>query len=182
MKDEEIRSTIEQIKAQVKANPENKDKSDDEIDELILDSFFKTYTEGGMTKEDLLGLAEAMGYEPDEGFENDPEAPSQVEPGEGGGEGAPAGEMSESELEATRTMEPGESKEEFLDKVEDVKEGNPISEEGGESKPESEPSPAPAAGEGEEKGEEGEESSPEADEDAERKAASELWKMDLSKK
>ena len=87
MNDEEIRSTIEQIKAQVKANPENKDKSDDEIDELILDSFFKSYTEGEMTKEDLLGLAQAMGYEPDEGFENDPNAPLQVNPEDNGGEG-----------------------------------------------------------------------------------------------
>ena len=170
MNDEEIRSTIEQIKAQVKANPENKDKNDDEIDELILDSFFKSYTEGEMTKEDLLGLAEAMGYEPDEGFENDPEALDKFEPGEADkSEGGEGGEnLSQSDLEETRTIGEGESAEEFKDKIEDVKEGNPVGEEGGnENEPEAKP-------EGDGKGED--------DEEAERKAASELWKMDLSKK
>lgn len=165
MNDEEIRSTIEQIKAQVKANPENKDKSDDEIDELILDSFFKSYTEGEMTKEDLLGLAEAMGYEPDEGFENDPEALDNFEPSEEGKDELPSGEdgkeLSQNDLEATRTIGEGESTEEFKDKIEDVKEGKPIEEE---------------------EGSESEEGSEEEDEDAEREAASKLWKMDLSKK
>lgn len=176
MNDEEIRSTIEQIKAQVKANPENKDKSDDEIDELILDSFFKSYTEGEMTKEDLLGLAEAMGYEPDEGFENDPDAPMQVGKDEEGGE--PAAQMSENDLEATRTMEPGESKEEFQDKIENVQEGNPI-DDGKEDGQESGSEQGQGQGAGEDSGEAG---GQEDDEEAERKAASELWKMDLSKK
>lgn len=172
MNDEEIRSTIEQIKAQVKANPEHKDKSDDEIDELILDAFFKAYTEGEMTKEDLLGLAEVMGYEADEAFLNDPEAPEQIGEGEkpegepeANPEEAPSEDKGEgaeqSDLEEVRTMEPGESKEEFQDKIEDVKEGNPI-----EEKKESEEEPK----------------AEEDDEESERKAASELWKMDLSKK
>ena len=174
MNDEEIRSTIEQIKAQVKANPENKDKSDDEIDELILDSFFKSYTEGKMTKEDLLGLAEAMGYEPDEGFENDPEALDKFEPGEAdkseGGEGGE--QLSQSDLEETRTIGEGESAEQFKDKIDEVKEGNPVRGEGGnENEPEANPEANP------EGGDEGED-----EEEAERKAASELWKMDLSKK
>lgn len=160
MNDEEMRSTIEQIKAQVKAKPENKDKTDEEIDEIILDGFLKSYTEGEMTKEDLLGLAELMGYEPDEGFENDPEAPAEFKPeGEEGGEaGGASAAAEETDLEATRTMEPGESKEDFQEKIEDVKEGKEL-------------------GDGE-----GEEEEVEEDEDAERKAASELWKMDLTKK
>ena len=164
MNEEEIRSTIEQIKAQVKAKPENKDKTDDEIDEMILDSFFKSYTEGEMTKEDLLGLAEEMGYEPDEGFEQDPEAANEINPEEAPAPAKGEGEeISKEDLEATQTMEPGESKEEFQEKIEDVKEGEHVS----EDEPEAE---------------EGEEEEEEEDEDAERKAASELWKMDLSKK
>ena len=163
MNDEELRSTIEQIKAQVKAKPENKDKNDDEIDEIILDGFLKSYTEGEMTKEDLLGLAEMMGYEPDEGFEQDPEAPAEFKPeGEQGGEeGEAPAPAEETDLEATRTMEPGESKEEFQEKIEDVKEGNDINESETEEEDETEE---------------------EGDEDAEREAASKLWKMDLSKK
>ena len=128
MNDEEIRSTLEQIKAQVKAKPENKDKSDDEIDELILESFYKAYTDGKMTKEDLGGLAQAMGYEFTEEFDQDPEAANEVNPGEGAAEeGAPG--ATQEDLEAVRTMEPGESAEEFKEKVEDVKEGEHVAEE-----------------------------------------------------
>ena len=161
MNDEEIRSTLEQIKAQVKAKPENKDKTDDEIDEMILDSFYKAYTDGKMTKEDLGGLAQAMGYEFTEEFDQDPQAANEI----GGGEGeepvpnpAPAGEgegATQEDLEAVRTMEPGESTEEFKDKVEDVREGEHV----------------------EDKAEEGGEDN----EEDERKKASELWKMNLNK-
>jgi hypothetical protein len=83
-----------------------------------------------------------------------------------GGEGGE--QLSQSDLEETRTIGDGESAAEFKDKIEEVKEGNPVGAEGGN---ENEPGSNP------EGGDEGED-----DEEAERKAASELWKMDLSKK
>ena len=170
MNDEELRSTLEQIKAQVKAKPENKDKSDDEIDEMILDAFLKAYTDGEMTKEDLGGLAQAMGYEFTEEFDQDPAAANEAEPAPAaeGGEEAPG--ATQEDLEAVRTMEPGETAEEFQEKVEDVKEGEHVDEGEPEGEPESE-----EGGEGE--------SEPESedDEEDERKKASELWKMNLNK-
>lgn len=169
MNDEEIRSTIEQIKAQVKAKPENKDKTEDEIDEMILDAFFQAYTEGKMTKDDLGGLAEAMGYEFADEFDQDPAAAQEL-----GGEGAPAGGeeplgpgATQEDLEAVRTMEPGESAEEFQDKVEEVKEGGHVEAEAEEDKEEAE------------EGDDGEDDGD--DEETERKKASELWKMNLNK-
>lgn len=166
MNDEEIRSTLEQIKAQVKAKPENQNKSDDEIDEMILESFYKAYTDGKMTKEDLGGLAQALGYEFTEEFDQDPEAANEINPeANPAPEGQPEGQgATEEDLEAVRTMEPGESAEEFKDKVEDVKEGEHINEDEGEPAPADEP-----------------ESNPEDSEEDERKKASELWKMNLNK-
>ena len=170
MDNEEIRSTIEQIKAQVKAKPENKDKTDDEIDEMILESFYKAYTDGKMTKEDLGGLAEMMGYEFTEEFDQDPAAANEVNPEEGApaeggeGEGDATPGATQEDLEEVRTMEPGESAEEFKEKVEDVKEGEHVDE------PAAEGEPAPA-----------EDPEEEDDEDDERKKASELWKMNLNK-
>lgn len=170
MENEEIRSTLEQIKAQVKAKPENKDKTEDEIDGMILDSFYKAYTEGKMTKEDLGGLAEAMGYEFTEDFEQDPAAAPEVNPEQNAAPAEGAEGMSEGNLEAVRTMEPGQSAEEFQEKVEDVKEGENVPPESGEGHSEEKE---------EVKTEEGEEE--EESEDDERKKASELWKMNLNK-
>ena len=153
MNDEEIRSTIEQMKAQIKAKPENKEKSDDEIEEMMLDAFFKSYTEGEMSKEDLLGIAEAMGYGPTDEFENDENAPMNVEAEAGDEEG-----ISQEDLEETRTIDEGESAEEFKDKIEDVKEGKDVEADEDEGEDEVE------------------------DEDEERKKASELWKIDLTNK
>ena len=74
-------------------------------------------------------------------------------------------------------MEPGESPEEFQDKIDAAKEGEPVGG-GEENKGEgSEPGNGGDNGEGN-----GAEESQEDNEEAERKAASELWKMDLSKK
>ena len=164
MNDEETRSTLEQIKAQVKAKPENAEKSDDEIDEMILDAFYKAYTEGQMSKEDLGGLAQAMGYEFTEEFDQDPEAANEL--GGEQGEGAPAPEAgtgaTQEDLEAVRTMEPGESAGEFKEKVDEVKEGGHVESD-------------------EEEEEEESESESEDDENEERAKASELWKMNLNK-
>ena len=158
MNDEELRATIEEIKAQVKAKPENAEKSEDEIDEMILDAFFKAYTEGEMSKEDLMGIAQAMGYEPTEAFEQDPEAPAQVEEG---AEGAPAAapeegadEVTQEDLKEVRTIDEDEDVDEFKEKIEDVKEGK-----GGV-----------------------EEEVDDEDEDAQRERASKLFKTDLTKK
>ena len=171
MNDEEIRSTLEQIKAQVKAKPENKDKSEDEIDEMILDAFFKAFTEGELSKDDLENLAGAMGYEFTEEFAADETVPTPAA-GEGEGEESPKepeGEPAEGEgvtqeeLEDARTIEPGETVEDFKEKIEDVQDGK--AEDG--------------AGE-EEDGEEVEEE--EDDEETQRSKASKLFGMDLNKK
>ena len=174
MNPEEIRSTLEQIKAQVKAKPENAQKSDDEIDEMILESFYKAYTDGKMTKEDLGGLAEMMGYEFTEEFDQVPQAANELEPGaEAGGEQAPAdgAGATQEDLEAVRTMEPGESTEEFQDKIDEVKEGGHVEEDAGE--------PAPASKSEDEGNADG--GADDEDEDEERRKASELWKMNLNK-
>ena len=168
MNDEELRSTIEQIKAQVKAKPENKDKTEDEIDEMILDAFFQAYTEGKITKDDLGGLAESMGYEFAEDFEQDPAAAQEL----GGGENEPLGPgATKEDLEAVRTMEPGESAENFQEKVEDVREGEHVANQEEED--------AESSYSEDEEAEEGEDE--EDDEETERRKASELWKMNLNK-
>lgn len=180
MENEELRSTIEQIKAQVKAKPENKDKTDDEIDALILDAFFQAFNNGEMEKDDLLGLAEIMGYEPEENFlaelngqggapaptegEGAPAQEGEPAPEGQGGEGAPA--PTAAEAEETKVIEPGQSPAEFKEKIDEVKEGGTPS---SESAPEGQGTPAPEG------------QSEEDDEDAERKKASELWKMNLNK-
>ena len=175
MNPEEIRSTLEQIKAQVKAKPENAEKSEDEIDEMILEAFYKAYTDGKMTKEDLGGLAEALGYEFTEEFDQDPEAANELAPDQGADDGEDAPEApgaTQEDLEAVRTMEPGESAEEFKEKVEEVKEGGHVSD---SEEPANEGQEPASESESEEDDEE------EDDEEDERKKASELWKMNLNK-
>ena len=173
MNPEEIRSTLEQIKAQVKAKPENAQKTDDEIDEMILESFYKAYTDGKMTKEDLGGLAEAMGYEFTEEFDQDPQAANELGGDEGAAPAPEADGATQEDLEAVRTMDEGESAEEFKDKVEEVKEGGHV--DGDEDQGE------PAAPASEDEGNADDGADEEDDEDDERKKASELWKMNLNK-
>lgn len=165
MNDEELRSTIEQVKAQVKAKPENAEKSEDEVDEMILDEFFKSYTEGKMSKEDLGAIADAMGYEFTEEFDNDPNAQENFEPGDAdealkpeGEAPAAAPETTEEKLEDVKAIEPGESVDEFKEKLDDIKSPAPEN-----------PAETPSEG-------------GEDDEDEERKKASELWKIDLTNK
>lgn len=175
MNEEEIRTAVEEIKAQLKAKEEYKDKSDDELDEVMLDGFFKAYTEGKMSKDDLGAIIGVMGYEFTEDFDKDEEAPQNM-PSSGGeeaaGEEAAGGpeDLSKEELEETRTIAPGESKMEFKDKIDDLKKGESIDagKEEGEEKSE----------EFEEESEEEEEEEPEEEQ---RKKASELWKMNLNK-
>lgn len=155
MNEEELRKTIEEIRAQLKAKPENKDKTEDEVDEEMLDGFFKSYTEGELSKEDLEAIAGAMGYEFTDEFENDPEAANEMEQ-------SPAEGLSQEDLENTRTFGEGEeSKEEFKEEIENAQDKMD-------------------ADEGEEEGEDEEDE--ELSEDEEREQASKLWKTDLTKK
>ena len=64
MNENELLETLNQIRQQVKIK--NPGKTDDEVDEMILDAFFESYCEDKMDVEDLCGLAQAMGYEVNE--------------------------------------------------------------------------------------------------------------------
>ena len=170
MNDEEVRSTVEETKAQVKAKPENKDKSDDEIDELILDAFFKAYTEGKMSKDDLENLAAALGYEFTDEFKNDQGAPEEVKDAAPAQEGEEGGdeELTKEEAAETQVIKPGESKEEFKEKIEEAKgEGEPA--------PEADKEPEPEAEEPKKKPEEDEDFAKDDDEEDQKAKASELF-------
>lgn len=65
---EVILNTINEIRRQLKAKKENKEKSDDEIDRIILDGFLKAFDEGEIDKESFLGIMDLMGYEPTKEF------------------------------------------------------------------------------------------------------------------
>ena len=106
------------------------------------------FRDGKMSKEDLATLCSSIGLELDEEFENDK-----------GPEGdAPAADgVTKEEAEALKEIKPGESKEDFKEKVEEAKgpdgdgEPAPAAEEPkAEEKPEGEPTPAPEKTEDEE--------------------------------
>ena len=61
MNEKQIRELIDQLKKQFKAKYSN--KSDEEIEQMILDVFFQAYCEDKMSREDLTTLTEFMGYE-----------------------------------------------------------------------------------------------------------------------
>ena len=61
MNEKQIRELIAQLRQQFKAR--NRDKSDEEIDKMILDVFFKAYCEDKMDREDLTTLTEVLGYQ-----------------------------------------------------------------------------------------------------------------------
>ena len=60
MNEEEVMKTLNQIRKQLKEK--YSDKSDEEIDEMMLDAFFKAYCDNQMTREDLTALTVVMGY------------------------------------------------------------------------------------------------------------------------
>lgn len=64
MTDEELQQTLTGIREMYKEQFPK--KSDDEIDQMILDSFFRAFCEGKLDRESLCALTVAMGYEPDE--------------------------------------------------------------------------------------------------------------------
>ena len=62
MNEQEIRNLIRDLRAQFKKA--YKGKSEDDIDHMILDMFFKSYCDDKICREDLETLTIAMGYEP----------------------------------------------------------------------------------------------------------------------
>ena len=64
MTDKQMEMLIKSTKSQFKAK--NRGKSEDEIDEMVLELFFDSFAKGNITKEDLIALADKMGYEVDE--------------------------------------------------------------------------------------------------------------------
>lgn len=64
----ELLQTINEIKVQLSHKPEFKGYSEEQLDGLILDMFLKDFDEGGIDKEDLLGLMDLMGYSPTDEF------------------------------------------------------------------------------------------------------------------
>lgn len=103
MDNEQIQSLISQLKA---VGLE---------DEQIMDVFYEAFTKGKMDRKDLETLAESLGYELDDDFKAEP-TPDPIEgdkPAEGGD--VPAG------AEDLKEIKPGESVEEFKDKVEEAK-------------------------------------------------------------
>lgn len=162
MEQAELKSTIDQIIAQVKAKPENKGKNQEEIEKIVLDGFLKSFDEGEITRDDLEGITLVMGYEFTPEFAQELDAKDK----EGKNKNLP----NKAELEDARELEPGESKEEFKEKIDDLKEAK-----GGEEiKSESEEKE-------EDEDEEEDDDLGEMSEEDERKKASELWKMDLNK-
>ena len=96
-------------------------------EEQIMETFFETFQEGKMDRKDLEALAEFMGYELTDEFKNDA-TPDPISGGEG---------VTKTEAEELKEIKPGESKEEFEEKVNEAKSEAPIpSAEGGEPKPE----------------------------------------------
>ena len=61
MNERQIKELIAQLRQQFKVR--NRDKSDEEIDKMILDVFFKAYCEDKMDREDLTTLTEVLGYQ-----------------------------------------------------------------------------------------------------------------------
>lgn len=113
MNEEEIKSLIEQLKATGLK------------DEEIMDTFYKSFEKGEMDRDDLETLANAMGYELTDDFKND----AEPDPIANGGD---AGEMSKEQLEDAQALKPGESAEEFKDRVD----GESNAEGDGEENPE----------------------------------------------
>lgn len=101
MNEEQIKSLIEQLKAQGLTEDE------------IMDVFYQTFTEGKMDRKDLEVLTEAMGYELTDDFKED-STPDPI-----ASEGAEG--ISEASAEDLKEIKPGESPEEFEAKIDEAK-------------------------------------------------------------
>ena len=140
MNNEEIQALMEKLKSL--------GLTEEDIANGVLWPGFKA---GKISKEDLDALLSALGLEMDPEFKDD-DGPGNGAPA-AEGEGAP--EVSKEEAEGLKEIKPGESKEEFQEKVEEAK--------GGEE------APAAGAGEGEKPAEGGEEKPAEGNNDNEDK-------------
>lgn len=105
MENDEILSLIEQLKGQGMS------------DEEIMDVYYETFKKGEMDRKDLEVLAEALGYELTDDFKEDEHADPMAAP--------ESGEISKEAAEDLKEIKPGESEEEFKEKVEEAKEGAP---------------------------------------------------------
>ena len=97
MDNEEIKSLIEQLKATGLGEEE------------IMDVFYKTFEKGKMDRKDLETLANEMGYELTDEFKND-EHPDPIET---------EGEET-TDLDDAKELKPGETKDEFKDRIDDM--------------------------------------------------------------
>jgi hypothetical protein len=140
MNNEEIQALMEKLKSL--------GLTEEDIANGVLWPGFKA---GKISKEDLDALLSALGLEMDPDFKDD-DGPGEGAPAAAQGEGAP---VSKEEAEDLKEIKPGESKEEFQEKVEEAK--------GGEG------APAAGAGEGEKPAEGGEEKPAEGNNDDEEK-------------
>ena len=61
MNEKQINATIKQLKQQL--SKKYKTKTEEEIEKMILDMFFKAFCEDKISREDLTVLTMAMGYE-----------------------------------------------------------------------------------------------------------------------
>lgn len=117
MNNEEIQALMSQLK-DAGLTPED-------IADGILWPLFR---DGKMSKEDLSTLCSSIGLELDEEFEKD-STPDPIEGGaeekSEGGEGEVAPGVTKEEAEAAKEIKPGESKEEFEEKLEGAKEEKP---------------------------------------------------------
>ena len=155
MNGEEIKSLISQLKA----------AGLDE--EQIMDVFYETFEKGEMDRKDLETLANAMGYELTDEFKNEP----SKDPIETGISEAAEGGISKEEAEAAKALEPGETSEEFEEKIEEMKDGEGKIESESESESE-EKEEALGAAEPEAKEEEKEEDKFESESESEEKEES----------
>lgn len=96
-------------------------------EEQIMETFYETFQDGKMDREDLKACAEFMGYELTDDFKNDP----TPDPIANGGEG-----ITKEEAEAAKEIKPGESPEEFKEAVEG---GDPKAPKTPSEEPKSEP-------------------------------------------
>ena len=102
MNNEEIQSLISQLKGVGLKEEE------------IMDTFYDAFKDGEMSREDLEALAEAMGYELTDDFKNEP-SPDPIAASKDGEE------VEKADLEEAKEIQPGESKEEFKDKIDEMK-------------------------------------------------------------
>lgn len=88
-------------------------------DEQILDVFYEAFSKGKMDRKDLEALADSLGYELDDDFKEDKEP----DPIDSPKEDKPAdAEDLKSAAEDLKEIKPGESKEEFKEKIDEAKE------------------------------------------------------------